>query len=472
MRSLFLKIFLSFWLALALFMVLAILVTLAMRPPRENATVEALQGKFLDDAVQAYQRGGPEEARRYLRSLRESQHVWAFLFNDRGQDLTGRNPPEWIEAAAQGKRHSIESLWGRIGPMQFLRPTTQTADGRRFTMVIQFPPEQRTLFGPHGNLWLGILIAVLSSGVVCFPLARYLSLPIVRLRAATRKLAEGDLTARAGVPRFRRRDEMAELVRDFDGMAERLEKLVKAQARLLSDISHELRSPLARLNVALALARQRSGTAAQSALERVELEAERLNELIGRLLTIARLESGEEGMRKYPIDLGELITEIAVDANFEAQARNCQVNLDGAEGCYVIGDPGLLHSAIENVVRNATRYTQEGSTVQVQLERRQNSGRPQAVVRVSDSGPGVPEEALEKIFRPFYRIDDARGRRTGGVGLGLAITQRAVRLHGGTVVASNRPGGGLMVEICFPSEPDQTPELGEVLSKQVLEAKI
>jgi two-component system, OmpR family, sensor histidine kinase CpxA len=471
MRSLFLKIFLSFWLALALFMVLAILVTLAMRPPQENASVEALQTKFLEDALQAYQRGGAEEARRYLRSLRDSQHVWAFVFNEQGQEITGRNPPERIRDVERGSGHTIESIWGRIGPMQFLRPTIRAADGHRYTMVIGFPPEQRTLFGPNGNLWLSILIAVLSSGLVCYPLARYLTSPIVRLRAATRKLAEGDLTARAGVLRFGRRDEMAELVRDFDGMAERLEKLVKAQSRLLSDISHELRSPLARLNVALALARQRSGAEAQTSLDRVETEAERLNELIGRLLTIARLESGEDAAHKYPVDLGELISEIAQDADFEAQSRNCHVQLVAAEDCFVIADPGLLHSAIENVVRNATRYTDEGTTVQVQLERKASPGNPQAAILVSDSGPGVPEDALEKIFRPFYRIDDARGRRTGGVGLGLAITQRAVRLHGGSVAASNRAGGGLVVEICLPLAPDQIIEPVEIASVPVLESK-
>ena len=470
MKTLFLRIFLSFWLALALFIVLAILVTLAMRPPGENASVEALQSKFLEDAVHAYQHGGAEETRKYLRGLRESHHVWAFVFNEQGQDITGRRPPEWIERVRQGKGHTIESLWGRLGPMQFLRPTMTAADGHRYTMVIQFPPEEHALVGPYGNLSLVILIAVVSSGLVCYPLARYLSSPIVRLRAATRKLAEGDLSARAGAPRFGRRDEMAELVRDFDSMAERLEKLVKAQSRLLSDISHELRSPLARLNVALALARQRSGPEAQNSLERVELEAERLNELIGRLLTIARLETGDEALQKYPLDLGELVTEIAQDADFEAQDRHCHVQVTTAEDCFVIGDAGLLHSAVENVVRNATRYTAEGTTVQVHLER-SGAGKPEAMIRVSDSGPGVPEDALEKIFRPFYRIDDARGRRTGGVGLGLAITQRAVRLHGGRVAASNRPGGGLVVEISLPLAPEQTIEPTDLVSVPVLESK-
>ena len=182
--------------------------------------------------------------------------------------------------------------------------------------------------------------------------------------------------------------------------------------------------------------------------DRAERESERLNEMIGRLLTIARLES-DDTMQKFPVDLRELVVEIARDADFEAQAGNSRVEVAAGEECLVMGDPSLLHSAIENVVRNATRYTREGTTVHVELGR-EGLDRPEAVVRVTDSGPGVPEDSLDKMFRPFYRIDDARGRRTGGVGLGLAITLRAVRLHAGHVQAHNLPGGGLMVEIRVP----------------------
>jgi two-component system sensor histidine kinase CpxA len=380
--------------------------------------------------------------------------------------------------------------------MQFLRESTIAADGHRYTLVTELPPEQHTLFGPHGVPGLGILIAILSSGLVCSILARYLTSPIVRLRAATQKLASGDLTARAGVPGSRRNDEMAELMRDFDRMAERLENLVNAQSRLLTDISHELRSPLARLNVALELARQRSGTDARSALDRIDRETNRLNEMIQRLLSIARLEAGNESIERSPVHLEQIIQEIAKDAAFEAQSRHCQVEATVVDDCVVMGSPSLLHSAIENVVRNAIRYTQEGTSVEVRLEQGvglpnmapqgaglqkvelqkvelQNSDlrHPEAIVRVTDSGPGVPEDALDKLFRPFYRIDDARGRQTGGVGLGLAITDRAVRLHGGTIRVANRPQGGLMVEIRLPSSAEKEnivdPRTVTILSRQL-----
>jgi two-component system, OmpR family, sensor histidine kinase CpxA len=478
MRSLFLKIFLSYWIAQALFLVLAIIVTLAMRPSREISNLEAQEPKFLNEALQAYQAGGEEGARKYFRTIRDSQHIRLFIFDDQGRELLNRSQPEWIDRARHGRIHTADTFLGRFGPGQVLRQTLTADNGRNYMLIVDLPPEEHPLFGRiHG---IGILIAIISSGLVCYILARYLTSPVVQLRAATQKLASGDLTARAGTPASRRHDEMAELMRDFDRMAERLEGLVNAQSRLLTDISHELRSPLARLNVALELARQRSGTEASSALDRIDRESNRLNELIQKLLTIARLEAGEESIERSPVHLEQLIHEIARDAAFEAQSRHCQVEAEVIDDCVVMGSPSLLHSAIENVVRNAIRYTHEGTNVQLRLAREvkfspaesgivdiglkkvgrhdarpgnDGAGEVEAVVRVTDSGPGVPEDSLDKLFRPFYRIDDARGRQTGGVGLGLAITDRAVHLHGGTIKISNRPEGGLMVEIRLPLAP-------------------
>jgi len=487
MRSLFLKIFLSYWVAQALFLVLAIIVTFAMRPSGEISNLQAQESKFLNETLQAYQAGGDDAARKYLRSVHDNQHVRLFVIDDQGRELLGRKLPDWIERVRRGQIHTADTFRGRFGPGQFLRQTLTADNGRRYMLIIDLPPEEHPFFGPHGVPSLGILIAIISSGLVCYILARYLTSPIVQLRAATQKLASGDLTARAGMPGSRRHDEMAELMRDFDRMAERLEDLVTAQSRLLTDISHELRSPLARLNVALELARQRSGPDARSALDRIDREANRLNELIQKLLTIARLEAGQESIEKVPVDLELIIHEIAKDAAFEAQTRHCEVEATIVDDCVVMGSPSLLHSAIENVVRNAIRYTQEGTSVEVRLEQgvglsnptpqdsalhNDGVGKPEAVVRVTDSGPGVPEDALDKLFRPFYRIDDARGRQTGGVGLGLAITDRAVRLHGGTIRVSNRPQGGLMVEIRLPltsAEPSEIPDQRSVtiLSRQI-----
>jgi signal transduction histidine kinase len=454
-RSLFLKIFLSYWLAQALFLVLAIIVTVTLRQRGEFAAWEARQNAVLGEAVQIYERAGQAELRRYLEDVREAQHVRAFLFDEKGQELSGRPVPHWAESVARGVVPRPHDLWQWFAPSPFQRRMLSASSGHRYTMVVLLPPGP---IGPGGIPGMGIFIGVISSGLVCYLLARYLTSPIVRLRAATQKLAAGDLSARAGKPGSRGGDEIAELVRDFDVMAERLETSVKAQSRLLTDISHELRSPLARLNVALALARQRTGPEAESALDRIDLEANRLNDLIGELLTIARLEAGDNSRQKSPIHMAEMLQEICSDADFEAQSRNCKVNCVIGGDPVVMGSPTLLHSAIENVVRNGTRYTREGTAVEVRLERADTTVQHEAIVRAADSGPGVPEESLSKIFRPFYRIDDARGRQTGGVGLGLAITDRVVRLHGGSVHAENRPEGGLVVEIRLPAEKSASPE--------------
>jgi signal transduction histidine kinase len=452
MKSLFLKIFLSFWIAQALFLALAILVTVAMRPTQKISAVEALQPKFLSDAVDAYQSGGVPKLHDYVRSLRDTQHVHAVLYRD-GVNLVGHQLPPWFAEVAEGKRRTADTFFGRLSPhIQLLRASMTGFDGAKYVLVTELPPGQTALFGPNGIPGLGISIAVVSSGLVCYFLAQFLTSPIVRLRKATQKLATGDLSARAGGS-ARGGDEISQLVRDFDLMAEKIEKLVNAQSRLLKDISHELRSPLARLSVALELARQRSGPEAASVLDRISLESERMNELIGNLTTIARIESGTGSLRKAPIQLEELVNEIARDAAFEAQSRNCHVECEILDELPVLGDPALLRSAIENVVRNATRYTREGTTVKVRAEKAPSG--TEVIISVGDSGPGVPDGELDKIFRPFYRIDDARGRATGGVGLGLAITEQAVRLHAGSVRASNLPEGGLLVEIRIPLQTER-----------------
>ena len=435
--------------AQALFVVLAILVTLALRP--RTSTWEALRTTVLTEAVAAYEEGSEAQLREYMDKLEKSQHVRAYLFDERGTEVSGRGAPDWaMRVAAGGPRTPRDGFIIPAPPVQ--RDSRASSDGKhRYTLVLGLPPGPRVFFGPRGLPVPGLIIAIISSGLMCYLLSWYLTKPIVRLRAATRQLAAGDLTARSGAPASERRDEVAGLMRDFDAMAERLELLVKAQSRLLNDISHELRSPLARLNVALGLARQRAGVESADMLDRIELEASRLNELIGRILTLARLEDGEQRVSQTPVPLGELVANVAEDAEFEAQERRCHVHTVIPEGDWdVRGNDSLLHSAVENVVRNAIRYTQEGTTVEIQLASAEQGGGSEAVLRVSDSGPGVPADALAKLFEPFYRLDDARGSLTGGVGLGLAITERAVRFHGGKVAAFNRAEGGLMVEIRLP----------------------
>ena len=448
MKSLFLKIFLSFWAAQALFVVLAILVTIAVRPSRHG--IESMAPQTLAEVVNAYRNDGEKGAYNYLEDLQKTQHVRAFVFDSTGRELSGRMPPPWVEDTRRGRTLHHRGWLSSLLPDRFSRQAL-TLDGQRYTLVLELPPGPGAFFGPHDIPGLGILIAVISSGLVCYLLAWSMTSPVARLRKAAQSLAAGDLTARTGAPMRGRRDELAELMRDFDRMAERIEGLVESQSRLLKDVSHELRSPLARLGVALGLAQQKAAPEIEPSLQRIEIEADRLNQLIQRLLTIARLESGTDGVRKTRLSLRALVDQVARDAEYETSARSCRVTANASDEFLVEGDPELLHSAIENVVRNATRYTAEGTVVEIRLERQTNASGVEVVIRVLDSGPGVPNEALDKIFQPFYRLDDARNRQTGGAGLGLSIAQRAVRLHGGQLRASNRPEGGLEVEIRIPA---------------------
>ena len=201
----------------------------------------------------------------------------------------------------------------------------------------------------------------------------------------------------------------------------------------------------------MGLARQSSPDAASAPLDRIERETERLNELIGRLLTLARLQAPREKLPKTSFPLAELIREVVSDADFEARSRNCQVHFQGSEDCTVWGNPVVLRSALENVLRNAVRYTKEGTNVEVAVTCA-NGSSGKAVIAVRDHGPGVPEEELPNLFRPFYRLDQSRERETGGVGLGLAIAEQAVKFHQGGIVAKNAAGGGLQVEISIPMD--------------------
>ncbi len=465
MKSLFLKIFLSFWAAQALFLVLAILVTIALRPARHG--VESQGPQILAEAVNAYQSGGERGAHDYVEEVWQTQHMRAFVFDPSGHELTGRLVPPWIEDVRQGVAPRGGPLHHRGWMDKLMRDPilrqALTLDGKRYTLVLELPAGPRVFFGPHEIPGLGITIAVITSGLMCYLLAWSMTSPVTRLRKAAQSLAAGDLSARAGAPASGRGDELTELMCDFDRMAERIEGLVDSQSRLLKDVSHELRSPLARLSVALGLARQKAAPEIApelvSSLNRIELEADRLNQLIQRLLTISRLESRTDGLRKIRFGLRELVEQVAHDAEYETPGRGCRVTndvtndatTDTADEFLVEADPDLLRSAVENVVRNATRYTAEGTTVEVRLERQRAAHGDEIVVRVLDCGPGVPEDALEKIFEPFYRLDDARNRQTGGAGLGLSIADRAIRLHGGQLRASNRKQGGLEIEIRIPA---------------------
>ncbi len=446
-RSLYLKIFIWFWLAMIIINVVlfAALALTRPTPTRRSWRDLAQTGPNAQKAAETYEQSGQQALTAALQATEKSSGVGATFFDENGNELSGRavQPGTQELVAKANESRDIEFNFA-VENTLVARPVV-SAKGQRYIYVAHIP---RPPFQPSFQaLGLRLLVVLVIGGIFCLWLARYLTTPLLKLRTTTNELAEGNLGARVSTKLARRRDEVGQLGRDFNSMAERLESMVRAQQRLLGDISHELRSPLARLGVALGLARQRSGAAAHGALDRIERESDNLNDMISHLLTLTRLESGTDGRRRTSVDLAALVREVADDADFEARSLNRSVQVVSSDNCSIDGVEELLRSAVENVVRNAVHYTSEGTAVEVAL-RKQNGNGNWAVISVRDYGKGVPGEALEKIFRPFYRTEDARDRQSGGgTGLGLAITERAVRMHGGTVQAVNANGGGLAVEL-------------------------
>jgi two-component system sensor histidine kinase CpxA len=325
----------------------------------------------------------------------------------------------------------------------------------------------KEIYIPYREIMPRMLIGLIVSVLVTFGITMVITRPISSLREAARQLAAGNLRARAKWPKRQKKnpksgDELWGLVYDFNEMADRLESLVDAQKLLLRDVSHELRSPLARLSVALELAREEAQPGMEAQLDRIERETGRLNSLIGQLLSLSHLESTTRLPDRLRVSLCDVVAELLPDMDYEAQRRNCAVSFLGPnqkdqqrEGSSpVLGSPELLGRAVENVIRNAIAYTAEGTSVQIHLFEENRLGSHFAVLQVKDCGPGVPEAALKSIFRPFYRLDLSRQRSTGGYGVGLAITERAIRLHGGAVTARNSKEGGLIVEMRLPVAED------------------
>jgi two-component system sensor histidine kinase CpxA len=449
-RRLFLKLFLSYWAALILFaaaVIGAAAVYLDRTRARHDAAPRFGHAEGNRSAAQAAaDSGGLDGLRKWATSVDADELVPLLVLDREGRDLLDR------EVSQRALTHLSRHMLDRSGEAPEWRAPIHVSGGPQFWLVPD--PYGATLLRLVTRpkvITVPLILAALVGGLVCFALARYLVSPIARLRDATHAYAAGDFTQRVGPTLGRRRDEIAELAQALDNMAERVGALVESQRTLLRDISHELKSPLARVQVAVGLARQRTGSLAVPELDRIEHEAERLSALIGQVLSLSRFESGVQPRREW-LELDGLILEVLKDAAMEAQSGECALRFATRTPCLMPGDPMLLQSALENVVRNAVRYAPAGSEVVIHLLADPANGG--YVVRVSDRGPGVPGEMLTRIFEPFVRVDAARGPNSGGVGLGLAIARRAVVAHGGSIEAANRRDGGLDVTIRLPKTPE------------------
>lgn len=431
MRSLFAKILLWFLTAMVITVLGFVMTTeISLRATRGRGhLLSQLLGFPLEEARHAYETGGREALGRFLGRFRVVFDAEGVLTDAEGRDLlTGKDRRDLI-ASAQRRPPLV---YFRGGPGVIAHASDRAPYW--FFLILPGPRGRFPFFLPQ-NLWIVGVVVVLS-----YALALHLSSPLRLLQRAVERFGQGDFAARV---KSQRRDELGDLARTFDRMAERIQTLLAAERRLLLDISHELRSPLARLAVAVELAR--SGEDREAALNRIEKEAERLNALVGELLQVTRAEGDPSSLRMEAVRLDELLGDLVEDCSVEAQARGCRLSLEAPLPLTVQGDGELLRRAVENVIRNAIRHTPADTSVEVRLE--SNGG---VRISVRDYGPGVPDEFLPRIFDPFYRVETDRNRSSGGVGLGLAIARRAIELHKGAIHARNA-NPGLLVEIELPN---------------------
>ena len=449
----FLKIFLSFWLIVGLF-VAAQEVAGRLSHNEEQRTLAVVR-TLVDDAravVAAYEQRGTAGALKAAGAFEQRRGVSVDLLDARRTSVLGRPMrPAEVEMARLADRIAAAGLPNAAfnAGEGMAAQEVITGSGERMTLVVGLPRSTATIVSRALLVSWPVRLAVilLIGGVVSFVVARHLTRPIVDVSQAANALAEGRLQTRLGPAAGRRRDELGALARDFDRMAAHLEALVAGQRRLLGDVSHELRSPLARLTVALGLARQRSTADAGEYLARIEREASRLDRLIEQLLTLARIETGVDADQRGRFDLAGIVQDVVGDADFEARASGKRVALRACEPAPMTGMAELMRSAIENVVRNAIRHTAPATTVDVGL-RVSDQGR--AEVSIRDRGCGVDDAAVTDIFKPFWRAPGTAGTAPDGAGLGLAIADHVVRMHGGQIAAANLREGGLQVTIEVP----------------------
>ena len=450
MKRLFWRIFALFWtgtvvLILAIFWITSNNFENEKLPGLDVTRMDFVLNDEMRSAARALREGGVEGLRSRITEMQSLRGVVLYAVDPSGQDVLGRNvPPVVIDAIA----HPVQDSEGLHAGRMRLRPL-KIGDALKYTAVATFRGSAlvRMLYRRPNTFSIHVLVAMVISAVFSMLLAAYIAAPLARIRASAHRVARGDLSARVGELPFGRSAEVLALASEFDQMAARLKDLVEGQQRLIRDVSHEMRSPLSRLRVALELARAQVSGDAEQQLRRIEGESERLEEMIAQAIQLSRMETTSPSLAQaQDLSLDELLADVAADAAFEAQARKCTLHIAQSAPLRVHGEHDLIASAIENVVRNAVHYTACGSTIDLRLDRVDTQAR----LRVRDYGSGVPVGDCARIFEPYFRTDAARQRSSGGSGLGLAIAKRAIERQGGRIHATNAEGGGLEVEILLP----------------------
>ena len=443
--KLFWKIFASIWLSLVLTVAGVTVALMIYNQARFEQATQLAQGPragFANRIVAAsIETGNEGQVRALLERWPSRDSNAPFVVREDGQDLLGRLVSADMLKQAHAIMNDEDSSHGA-----YLARSSLGATYLIFQPDAHARPAATTRIGPEAPATV-LIAALLASLLVSALLARHITHTISQLRDAFEALASGRLSFRINAVMAGRRDEIGKLGSDFDKMAAQLEQLMAARDRLLHDVSHELRSPLSRVQTAVGLARQQPARI-NSALERIELEASRLDELVGELLTLARLESGKQTWGDEYIDFRELLASVVGDARFEANDGGRTVEFsDDLESDVVLRASGtLLHRALENVIRNALQHTPAGGKVEINLHAASSPGR--LCIMIRDHGPGIREDLLESIFEAFFRSNT---ENAGGFGLGLAIARRSIEAHGGRIRAENIPDhAGLLVLIEIP----------------------
>jgi len=450
MRSLYWKIFLSFWLATILVIfttawITSQIVQKSSQPVRERAFMDS----YANAAVVTFESAKAPALLKWLHDIGLSRHMTLYLLSNTGEILGTQSTPSNVkDIATKMSTNQLNAGIFSSGNLLVSHEILSTSGNYYRLVAVSGKPISYFVQIPWAGLMLRLTFAVFISGLICYLLSLYLTKPLRFLGMAAQSLATGKLNTRVGRMRGHKHDEIAHLSNEFDRMAEQLETIVNSKERLLQDISHELRSPLARLQIALELGRNKTQTLAEAEFSRMELECARLNFLICEILEFARLEKSTTELNLEETNLAGLLAEAIDDANFESGEHLPKVQAGLMEDFNLMIDARLVHRAVDNILRNALRYSPEEKSITVSLTF--NSQKNQAIIGIQDRGPGVPSDQLEKIFTPFYRVDPSREKKTGGYGLGLAIAARAVKLHHGEIRASNCQEGGLLVQIILP----------------------
>jgi two-component system sensor histidine kinase CpxA len=453
MYRLFLKIFFWYWLtawAMIAIVLLGARLT-GMRQvsaPNMYATVAPI---LAEEAVKAYESGGPEAFARFSQSNGHENERQLFLLDGSYKDVLSRPlSNDGLRVAHAAKDRQLLIFRARIAAYRFV-----SSSGRPYVLMLFLKSNLRQMTDVLLGDGLPFSISlVLLVTLLCLGLAYHIASPIYSIQSTARRVAQGDLKARVPSSVSRRFDELAALAKDFDSMVSRLDSLIQTQKKLLNSVSHELRSPLARINISLALLRNRFPADSDDLFQRLDRDVVRIDLLMGQLLTLSRLEARLSPSEREDVDFAQLVEEVVADCNFEAQALGKSVRLQ-TTGSIILrnADPHALRSASENIIRNAVRFTRPGSDVQIVLEIHRSTSEPLAFLSVRDYGPGVPEDSLQAIFQPFYRINgDAEA--TVGNGLGLAIASEAIRMHRGTIRAENLRPAGLEIVVQLPAAQD------------------